>query len=105
MTPIKQRKATLMARQAALLSRLGGIQQELMSHHDPDWEDLAVQREGDEVLQSLGVEAQAELRSIKGALARIEAGDYGRCQVCGSPIRAARLNILPDTAFCKDCAP
>ncbi len=105
MTPTTQRKAVLEARQASLLRRIGAIRQELVSHQEKDWEELATQREGDDVLETLGVEAQAELRTIKGALARLESGDYGRCQTCGAPISAARLNILPDTPFCKDCAP
>ena len=105
MIPTTQRKAILEARQASLLRRIGGIRDELASHQEKDWEELATQREGDEVLESLGVEAQVELRTIKGALARIETGNYGRCQVCGSPISAARLDVLPDTAFCKECAP
>jgi RNA polymerase-binding transcription factor DksA len=105
MIPTTQRKAILEARQASLLRRIGGIRDELASHQEKDWEELATQREGDEVLESLGVEAQVELRAIKGALARLDSGDYGRCQVCGSPISAARLNVLPDTPFCKDCAP
>jgi RNA polymerase-binding transcription factor DksA len=105
MIPTTQRKAILEARQASLLRRIGGIRDELASHQEKDWEELATQREGDEVLESLGVEAQVELRTIKGALARIETGDYGRCQVCGSPISPARLDVLPDTPFCKECAP
>jgi RNA polymerase-binding transcription factor DksA len=105
MTSISKRKAILQARQAALLSRIGGISDELGSHQEKDWEEIAIEREGEEVLETLGVEAQTELRAIKAALARIETGDYGRCQMCGAPISAARLDVLPDTAFCKDCAP
>ena len=67
MIPTTQRKAILEARQASLLRRIGGIRDELASHQEKDWEELATQREGDEVLESLGVEAQVELRTIKGA--------------------------------------
>jgi RNA polymerase-binding transcription factor DksA len=105
MTSISKRKTILQARQAALLRRIGGISDELGSHQEKDWEEIAIEREGEEVLETLGVEAQTELRAIKAALARIETGEYGRCQVCGSPISAARLDILPDTPFCKECAP
>ena len=104
MIPTTQRKAILEARQASLLRRIGGIRDELASHQEKDWEELATQREADEVLEILGVEAQIELRMIAGALARLEAGNYGNCQVCGAPIDAVRLDILPDTPFCKDCA-
>jgi len=100
-----QHKAKLQARQTALLTRIGGIGEELVSHQEKDWEDMALQREGEEVLETLGLDAQAELRAIQAALGRIETGDYGRCQLCGAPISAARLDILPDTPFCKDCAP
>jgi RNA polymerase-binding transcription factor DksA len=86
MTSISKRKAILQARQAALLSRIGGISDELGSHQEKDWEEIAIEREGEEVLETLGVEAQTELRAIKAALARIETGDYGRCQVCLSLI-------------------
>ena len=104
MSPDAQRKAVLEARYASLLRRIGGIRQELVSHQEKDWEDLAAEREDDDVLQSLGVEAQVELRAIQGALTRMETGNYGRCQICGAPISAARLDILPDTPFCQDCA-
>ncbi|QYK39996.1 MAG: TraR/DksA family transcriptional regulator [Paracoccaceae bacterium] len=97
-------KATMEARLAELSSRLQDIETELDSHHDPDWEDLATQREGDEVLEGLGVSGQAEMRAIRAALARIEAGDYGLCARCGEAIEARRLEILPWVALCRDCA-
>jgi RNA polymerase-binding transcription factor DksA len=104
MTTTLQRKAVLQARQDTLLHRVGGISDELTSHQEKDWEDLATQREADEVLESLGVEAQIELRAIAAALARIESGNYGHCQICGTSIDSARLDTLPDTPFCQNCA-
>lgn len=104
MTTIATRKAQLLARRSALLGRIGGIQEELDSHHETDWEELATQREGDEVLEGMGHEAQTELRAIAAALDRVEAGTYGICVKCGTGIGKARLDVLPNTPFCKECA-
>ena len=104
MKSIADRKAQLEALRADLLGRIGGIQEELDSHQAFDWEEMAAEREGEEVLEGMGLEAQAELRAIAAALGRIESGDYGVCQVCGEPISEARLDVLPYTPFCKDHA-
>lgn len=104
MTSLTARKDQLLARMAALTERMDVIDAELLSHDDKDWEELATQREGDEVLESIGLGAQEEIRAIRAALQRIEDGDYGTCQRCGVPIGTARLDLLPFTPFCKDCA-
>ena len=101
---LKARKDELLARLVALTERLQATEAELLSHDDKDWEELATQREGDEVLEGIGLGAQEEMRAIKAALRRIEDGEYGVCQRCGVPISAARLDTLPFTPFCKDCA-
>lgn len=104
MKSVAMRKAELEARQADLLGRLGVIKTELDSHQDRDWEELATQREGDEVLEGMGLEAQTELRAIAAALKRVAANEYGTCQRCGNDISEARLDVLPYTPFCKECA-
>lgn len=40
---------------------------------------------------------------IRQALARIDAGTFGRCVSCGQPIAAARLRARPVTDLCIDC--
>lgn len=104
MTPIGTRKAQLEARLKQLQRRLAGIEAELDSHDEKDWEELAVEREGDEVLERLGQGGQAEIRMIEAALARMAAGDYGTCAKCGAGIGEARLDAVPYTPFCKECA-
>jgi RNA polymerase-binding transcription factor DksA len=104
MTSLAKRKAALKARRNELLGRIGGIRQELISHQETDWEEIATQREGDEVLEGMGSEAQVELRAITAALARVDAGEYGVCQKCGARISEARLDVVPFTPFCKECA-
>jgi hypothetical protein len=45
----------------ALDSRLHEIEDELDSHQSKDWEELATEREDDEVLERLGVSGQEEI--------------------------------------------
>jgi DnaK suppressor protein len=40
---------------------------------------------------------------INTALARIESGDYGRCEECGQPISEERLKAVPTAALCVVC--
>ncbi len=46
---------------------------------------------------------QLEIRfnEIKGALARIEAGTYGTCEICGAKIEDERLEANPAARTCK----
>lgn len=104
MKPIATRKAELLARLATLQGRLAGIEAELDSHDSRDWEDLATEREGDEVLERLGQDGQNEIRMIEAALARIADGEYGFCAKCGGPIAEARLDAIPYTPHCRACA-
>jgi RNA polymerase-binding transcription factor DksA len=102
--PISTRKATLLAQKAVLEARLVAIEQELDSHQNRDWEDLAVEREGDEVLEASGLSGQYDLRQIEAALHRIETAEYGICAKCGAEIEEHRLDVLPATPLCRDCA-
>ncbi|MES2336035.1 TraR/DksA family transcriptional regulator [Tabrizicola sp.] len=103
-TPISVRRQALEQRLAELGVRLEAIEEELDSHQNPDWEDLAAEREGDEVLEATGNAGLAEIPQIRAALSRIEQGSYGLCVRCGEPIAEARLDVLPWTPFCRRCA-
>jgi RNA polymerase-binding transcription factor DksA len=103
-TPISIRKAALVARQTELLTRVTAIETELDTHQNIDWDDLALEREDDEVLEATGLSAQQELRKIVAALHRIDDGTYGQCTKCGAEIGEDRLDVLPYTPFCRTCA-
>jgi RNA polymerase-binding protein DksA len=47
--------------------------------------------------------AERRVREVDAALARIDAGTFGRCTACGEPIAEARLDALPWAALCIDC--
>ena len=104
MTDLASRRRELEDRLGALNVRLHEIEDELDSHQSKDWEELATEREGDEVLERLGVSGQAEIARIRAALKRMDEGTYGVCVTCGTEISQERLDLVPWTPFCKRCA-
>jgi RNA polymerase-binding transcription factor DksA len=67
-------------------------------------EDLPTQRaEEDVALSLLGNESHI-LAEATAALARIEAGTFGRCEECGLTIPHARLDAVPYARHCVRCA-
>lgn len=46
---------------------------------------------------------EQHLAAIEAALARLDAGTYGRCTSCHKPIATERLEALPWAALCIDC--
>ncbi len=105
MVNIAKYQAILNKREAELNARLLEIDAELDSHQSRDWEELATEREGDEVLEHEGKLAQEEIARIKAAYGRIAEGEFGYCVKCGEAISPERLDILPFTPFCRKCAP
>ena len=97
-------KTRIEARIAELDTRLHVIEDELDQPKPKDWEDLATEREGDELLERLGTQGQVEMRLLNEALHRIEDGSFGVCEVCGDDILLARLDAVPYAAICRNCA-
>lgn len=104
MKDLKDRESDLRDRLKELEHRLLGIEEELDSHQSKDWEELATEREEDEVLEGMGQSGLAEIDAIRAALERIEDGSYGYCVKCGDRIAEERLDVLPATPFCRKCA-
>ncbi len=44
------------------------------------------------------------LEQVEAAIVRIRVGTYGICQQCGGTIAAGRLQAVPYTACCIECA-
>ncbi|MEA3334593.1 MAG: TraR/DksA C4-type zinc finger protein [Chloroflexota bacterium] len=47
---------------------------------------------------------EQQIEELQQALARVAAGDYGRCDMCGERIDPERLEIVPATTLCAKCA-
>jgi RNA polymerase-binding transcription factor DksA len=104
MATIEARKQQLEARRTELTSRLSAIEHQLEKPVSERFEEQATEREDDEVLEDLGAAGVREVRMIEAALDRIASGSYGTCASCGDPIGEARLDVLPYTPVCADCA-
>ena len=48
--------------------------------------------------------ARAQLEQVEAAITRLSLGTYGACTNCGQPIGAERLEAIPWTPVCIDCA-
>jgi RNA polymerase-binding transcription factor DksA len=69
--------------------------------HDPEGATIAFERSQ---VATLLREGQQHLVDIDAALARLDAGVYGTCEGCGSPIPEGRLEVRPMTRHCVGCA-
>jgi RNA polymerase-binding transcription factor DksA len=67
--------------------------------HDPEGSTIAYERTQ---LGALVEQAEQHLAEIGAALARVADGTYGRCEVCGRPIPAARLEARPTATRCVE---
>ena len=102
----------LAAERVAVLERLSGLGRELAGiiesgsagcddEHDPEGATLAFERQHVAALLS---QAHQHLAQIDAAMVRLAEGRYGRCEICGQPIGAARLAARPVTTVCIGCA-
>lgn len=97
-------RAELEAKKTELSERLERISANLRRGYESDSKERAKQLEDNEVVDALGNEARTELAKISAALRRMDAGEYGICMECGTPIQQGRLNAYPYADECIECA-
>ncbi len=82
----------------AQLSEFGGVE------YDENFADSAqVAAEQGENRTMLNQLTEA-LEDVDRALTKFDAGTYGTCERCGATISDARLDAMPATRWCIDCA-
>lgn len=104
MSDLEARRRQLEARRDELTGRLTRIEGELDQPVSDNFAEQATEREDEEVLEDLGAASLREVRMIEAALDRIANGSYGTCVRCGDPIGEDRLDVVPATPLCRDCA-
>lgn len=100
-------RSELTDKYAELSLRLNRIQSDRMRAEqplEPDFSEQAVQRENDEVLDRLQSATAADLAQVTHAIARLDTGAYGVCEVCGETIEKERLRAVPQATSCSGCA-
>lgn len=107
MTAFENTRQVLLKKRNELIQRADSIEKDARHEDIPvekNSEEQASQRQNDEVLIALEESALTELRDVDKALARIESGDYGYCSSCRNEISAVRLDAIPYTDLCIQCA-
>ncbi|TWG96946.1 TraR/DksA family transcriptional regulator [Nocardioides sp. J9] len=69
--------------------------------HDPEGATIAFERSQ---LAALVAQVRRHLDEVDAALARLAAGTYGTCEVCGEPVAPERLEARPTARTCVACA-
>ena len=87
-----------------LLHRLEKLNLDITKSHSRDSTEQAVERENDEVINSLEEETTQELQQVKQAILRIKQGSYHICTKCEGEIPVERLTAIPYTTLCLSCA-
>lgn len=54
--------------------------------------------------RALAAQLRDQLDDVERALAKLDDGTYGSCEVCAQPIAADRLDAMPATRFCIEHA-
>ncbi len=97
-------KTELQSRLEELESRVQKIEGTLRAEHSANFSEQAAEREDEEVMERLEIDALNEIVAIKAAMDRIDADTYGICTSCGNDIDEKRLEILPYAGCCVSCA-
>jgi RNA polymerase-binding transcription factor DksA len=101
---IADRRAVVAERLAGVESRLDAVRaargEWIDEEHDPEGFALTFEWQ-----QAEGSRADhlRELAELDAAEARVHAGTFGVCEVCGQPIPAAQLELRPARTMCVAC--
>lgn len=85
------------------INRNRAAEEEIRLENTEDEGDLATISHNKELLYNLHESDFQRLKSIEGALKRVERGEYGECVRCGSDINEKRLLAVPWATLCISC--
>ena len=103
----EQARAVLLSKKAEIEGRLARTHRHIYNKDAPvsaKFSEQVKETENDVLVYALDQEGQSELAQIKHALQRLDEGNYFTCSKCGGEIAPARLEAVPFTEFCINCA-
>jgi RNA polymerase-binding protein DksA len=103
----EQLKQKLLDRQRALFRDVEGVAADLSTieeSQDIEFEGRAQVEAMARLLERIGEHDRRELQEIHAALGRLAEGSYGICERCGDAIAPERLEAVPATRWCVECA-
>lgn len=103
---LRELRSATVRRVASLVSSFDGIVEAASDvatddEHDPEGHTIAWERQQ---IVALLDEAKIMLADIEAAEQRLGDGRYGICTTCGLAVAGERLDALPATPTCVNCA-
>lgn len=99
-------KKILIQKKAEFLNKVNSVQKEITNNTGEDVGDeidAAIQNVEKEISFELAANDKIASDEISDALAKIEKGNYGKCECCGQDIAIERLKAIPWGRYCIQC--
>jgi RNA polymerase-binding transcription factor DksA len=103
---LKYLKSLLLRRRREIYDRLQGLESDwdALSERDIESEEEAQKADLTTLFHQLGEREKREIEEIDLALTKLAAASFGICEKFRKPIALERLEVIPATRFCKQCA-
>jgi len=100
-------RSTLLERRQELEGRLERTHRHIFQKTEPvsaNFHEQVTETGNDQLVMTLEEDAKEEIAQINNALQRITDGEYLICKACGEAIGLQRLEAIPYTDRCVNCA-
>jgi DnaK suppressor protein len=97
-------RASLEEERGQLQAQLAELDEDSDLSYDENFADSAQVAGQQGANRALSGQLGENLAEVERALAKMDEGTYGQCEVCGKDIAEPRLEAMPATRFCIDDA-
>jgi DnaK suppressor protein len=103
---ISRFRELLLNERGEIIERINGLQatMALLNEPEKEIEEQAQRITASQAIDRLGADGRVKMKLIDLALRKMSLGDYGICESCGDDIALRRLEVLPWSRLCVECA-